>query len=66
MAAERCHVKAHVEGRGCWALAASRAREDGRWPASRSPKSVSRDADPGHDRLEGRCVTGLTGSDVQV
>jgi hypothetical protein len=40
-------------------------REDCGRPGSRSPDSGSRNPEPGHDSLEGRCVTGLASGDVQ-
>jgi hypothetical protein len=39
-------------------------RKDGHRAGSWPPESASRNPDPGHDRLEGWRVTGLTGSDV--
>jgi len=40
-------------------------REDCGRSGSRSPESSPRNPDPGHDSLEGRCVTGLASEDVQ-
>ena len=39
-------------------------REDGIWSGPGSPGSASRHSDPGHDSLEGRCITGLARRDV--